>query len=225
MPPRVLLAGPCRLTREGLSALLEDSGEWQVAGSASGPAETVRLWTELRPDVTVLEIGSPATRGLDAAVELGRCFPASKRIALTGNSSNTVLLEAIRSGIQGCLSLAATPSEFFNALRVVAAGGSCFVAGPHEDLKRSRSQEAPPLRPHFNVLDQLTRREKQVLRLVASGLSSRRIATELGLSPETVRSYRKSLMRKLGVSGVAGLVPLAVAADILKPNAPSSCGV
>lgn len=220
--PRVLLAGPWRLTREALSAMLEGLGEWQVSGSACGAEETVRLWAQHRPDVTVLEIGSPAARGLDAALELGRHFPSARRLALTGNPTQTVVLEALRSGVQSCLTLAAPPSEFLHALRIVAGGGSYISPGLSEDLRPSFSAPESSARFPREVLNSLTRREKQVLRRVAQGRSSRRIAEELNLSPETVRSYRKNLMRKLGVSGVARLVPLAVAAGILEPAARSA---
>jgi DNA-binding NarL/FixJ family response regulator len=215
MALQVLLAGPWRLTREALSALLEHSGEWRVAGTACGAEETVRLWAELRPDVAILEIGSPADRGLDAAIELGRCYPAAKRLALTGNPDLALVWEAIRSGVQSCLSLTASLSEFFNALRVVADGGSYISPEFSGHLRRSLTTPEPLLRSPARQLRSLNRREMQVLRLVAGGRSSRQIAVELGLSAETVRSYRKSLMRKLGVSGVARLVPLAVAAGLL----------
>lgn len=215
MPLRILLAGPCRLTREGLAALLAREEGFAVAGEASSAPEMVQLCESLRPDLVVVEVGSPAPRGLAHMHELGRRVPTVKRLALTGAADGRVILDTIRSGVQACLSLSAPVEEFFHALRVVADGGSYLSPEISDQVRRSLlAGEAASASPGAS-LGRLTPRERQVLRLVAQGYSSREIAAQLSLSPETVRSYRKSLMRKLGVSGVAKLVPLAAAAGLI----------
>lgn len=222
MPLRILLAGPCRLTREGLAALLTREEGFAVAGEASSAPEMVRLCESLHPDLVVVEVGSPAPRGLAEVHELGRRLPAVKRLALAGAADSRLILDTIRSGAQGCVSLSASAEEFLHALRVVAGGGSYMSPEVSEQVRRSLlAAEAAAPSPEAS-LGRLTPREKQVLRLVAQGYSSREIAAQLKLSPETVRSYRKSLMRKLGVSGVAKLVPLAAAAGLIPWDNPYS---
>ncbi|MGQ9634330.1 MAG: LuxR C-terminal-related transcriptional regulator [Bryobacteraceae bacterium] len=215
MPLRILLAGPCRLTREGLAALLAREEGFAVAGVASSAPEMVQLCEQVRPDLVVIEVGSPAPRGLAEVHELGRRVPAVKRLALAGAAESRLIVDTIRSGVQACLTLGASTEEFLYALRVVADGGSYLSQEISEQVRRSLlAGEAAASSPEAS-LGRLTRREKQVLRLVAQGLSSREIAAQMKLSPETVRSYRKSMMRKLGVSGVAKLLPLAAAAGLI----------
>ena len=200
--------------RDGIRALLDRSGEFSVAGEAENGAEAIQTCTETHPDLVLMDIGLPGLNGVEATTELLRHCPNAKVVILSMYDDEHSVVRAIQAGARGYVVKRASSGDLLDALRAVARGGSYL--SPHISerlLVRIRRGEweamsRPPL------LAQLTPREFQVLGMIVEGRASKEIAVMLSLGVETVRSYRKSMMKKLQVSNVAALIRVAMAAGL-----------
>ena len=219
---RVLLVEDHKIMREGIRALLDRSGEFTVVGDAESASEAVQMCGDTRPDVVLMDIGLPGLNGVDTTRELLRQSPALKVIMLSMYDDEESVVSSIRAGARGYVVKRASSGDLLDALRVVARGGSYL--SPHisdQLLARIRrgDVEAPARHP---ALSQLTAREFQVLGMIVEGKASKEIAVLLHLGVETVRSYRKTMMKKLGVNNVAGLIRVAVSAGLTGKMPPST---
>jgi DNA-binding NarL/FixJ family response regulator len=211
---RVLLVEDHKIMRDGIRALLDRCGEFTVVGDAETGAEAVQMCTETAPDVVLMDIGLAGLNGIDTTTELLRRCPKVKVIMLSMYDDEDSVVDSIRAGARGYVVKRASSNDLIEALRTVARGGSYL--SPHVSerlLTRIRRGEGDTVSRH-PVLAELTPREFQVLGLIVEGKASKDIAVLLNLGVETVRSYRKTLMKKLGVNHVAGLVRVALAAGM-----------
>ncbi len=161
-----------------------------------------------------MDIGLPGLNGVDATAELLRHYPSTKVIMLSVHDDEESVVSSIRAGARGYVVKRASSGDLLDAMRAVARGG-CYLS-PHVSerlLTRIRRGEGEAAGRH-PLLAQLTPREFQVLGLIVEGKASKEIAVMLNLSVETVRSYRKTMMNKLGVNNVAGLIRIALAAGL-----------
>jgi DNA-binding NarL/FixJ family response regulator len=203
MPVRILLADDHAIVRQGLSLLLAGAG-FEVVGEASNGHEAVRLAHELEPDVVVLDVIMPVLNGLDAAREIQHASPRTRAILLTSRQDEQMVLEALQAGIRGCVQKTHQAQDLIQAIRDVAAGGVYLSpAFSHCVVEAYRTRTTLPPDP-------LSRRERQVLQLIAEGKSTRQIANLLGVSVKTAESHRTNIMRKLKISQTAGLVRYAL---------------
>jgi DNA-binding NarL/FixJ family response regulator len=210
----VLLVEDHKIMRDGIRALLDRSGEFAVVGDAESGSEAVQICTETRPDVVLMDIGLPGLNGVDTTTELLRQTPGLKIIMLSMYDDEESVVSSIRAGARGYVVKRASAGDLLDALRVVARGGSYL--SPHiseQLLARIRRGDADTASRH-PLLSQLTPREIQVLSLIVEGKASKEIAVTLDLGVETVRSYRKTMMKKLNVNNVAGLIRVALAAGL-----------
>jgi len=214
MAYRVLLVEDHKIMREGIRALLDRSGEFTVVGDAESASEAVQLCGDTRPDVVLMDIGLPGLNGVDTTVELLRQSPALKVIMLSMYDDEASVVSSIRAGARGYVVKRASSGDLLDALRVVARGGSYLSPHVSEQMLariRRGDVEAPSRHP---LLSQLTPREFQVLGMIVDGKASKEIAVLLNLGVETVRSYRKAMMKKLGVNNVAGIIRVALSAGM-----------
>jgi DNA-binding NarL/FixJ family response regulator len=221
MAYRVLLVEDHKIMREGIRALLDRSGEFTVVGDAESASEAVQMCGDTRPDVVLMDIGLPGLNGVDTTIELLRHTPALKVIMLSMYDDEESVVSSIRAGARGYVVKRASSGDLLDALRVVARGGSYLSPHVSEQLLariRRGDVETPGRHP---VLAQLTPREFQVLGMIVEGKASKEIAVLLNLGVETVRSYRKTMMKKLGVNNVAGLIRVAVSAGLTGKMPPS----
>ncbi len=210
----VLLVEDHKIMRDGIRALLDRSGEFAVVGDAESGSEAVQICTETRPDVVLMDIGLPGLNGVDTTTELLRQTPGLKIIMLSMYDDEESVVSSIRAGARGYVVKRASAGDLLDALRVVARGGSYL--SPHiseQLLARIRRGDADTASRN-PLLSQLTPREIQVLSLIVEGKASKEIAVTLDLGVETVRSYRKTMMKKLNVNNVAGLIRVALAAGL-----------
>ncbi len=225
MTYRVLLVEDHKIMREGIRALLDRSGEFTVVGDAETASEAVQLCHETRPDVVLMDIGLPGLNGVDTTTELLRHSPALKVIMLSMYDDEESVVNSIRAGARGYVVKRASSGDLLDALRAVARGGSYLSPHVSEQLlARIRRGDVEPADRH-PLLSQLTPREFQVLGMIVEGKASKEIAVLLNLGVETVRSYRKTMMKKLGVNNVAGLIRVAMVAGLagkIPEAAPSS---
>ncbi|MGD0500061.1 MAG: response regulator transcription factor [Bryobacteraceae bacterium] len=221
----VVLVEDHKLVRDGIKTLLERGGEFRVVGETESGADAVALCRQCEPDLVLMDIGLPGMSGIEATGELLRHCPAVKVVILSMYDDENSVVSAIRSGARAFVLKMASSSELLDALRAVAHGGS-YLSSQVSDRLLTRIQRGDLETHARGPLEALSPRELQVLRLVAEGKTSKEVAVLLGLGLQTVRSYRKTMMKKLGVNNVAGLTQIALAAGVTNwnkpgPNAPT----
>ncbi len=217
----VVLVDDHKLVRDGIRTILERGTEFRVVGEAENGADAVALCEKLAPELALMDIGLPGMNGIEATTEILRRSPAVNVVILSMYDDENSVVGAIRSGARAFVLKKASSNELLDALRTVARGGS-YLSSQVSDRLLKRIQRGD-LDTHENTaLSTLSPRELQVLRLVAEGKTSKDVAALLDLSSQTVRSYRKTMMKKLGVNNVAGLTQLALAAGLTHWNKPDA---
>jgi DNA-binding NarL/FixJ family response regulator len=163
-----------------------------------------------------MDIGLPGLNGIEATVEILRHCPETRIIVLSMYDDEHSVVSAIRSGARAFVLKKASDNDLLDALRTVAKGGS-YLSPQVSDRLLTRIQRGDLESKQVpSALEGLSPRELQVLRMVAEGKTSKEIAVMLDLGLQTVRSYRKTMMKKLGVNNVAGLTQLALAAGLTR---------
>ena len=221
MPFDVVLVDDHKLVRDGVRTILERGGDFRVVGEAENGADAVHFCRKTPPDIVLMDIGLPGMNGIEATTELLRHCPNVKVIILSMYDDENSVVSAIRSGARAFVLKRASSTELLDALRTVARGGS-YLSSQVSDRLLSRIQRGDLETRDRSPLESLSPRELQVLRLVAEGKTSKDIAALLDLGLQTVRSYRKTMMKKLGVNNVAGLTQLALAAGLTSWNKPDA---
>lgn len=218
----ILLVDDHRIMRDGIRAILKASGEFNVIGEADTGQEAVTMTRSFRPLLVLMDIHLPGLNGIEATVEILRYHPETRVVILSMYEDENSVVQAIRSGARAFVLKKAGDTELMDALRTVARGGS-YLSPEVSDKFLNRVQRGDLNdRRSPSALDSLTPREMQVLRMVAEGKTSKDIASVLGLGLQTVRGYRKTLMKKLGVSNVAGVTQIALANGLARSTATAS---
>jgi DNA-binding NarL/FixJ family response regulator len=216
MPYDILLVDDHKIMRDGIKAILKATEEFQVVGEAEDGAEAVVLSKRLKPDIVLIDISLPKLNGIEATGEIMRHCQETRVIILSMYDDENSVVSAIRSGARAFVLKKASDSDLLDALRTVAKGGS-YLSPQVSDRLLSRIKRGDTEEKRLpQALEGLSPRELQVLRLVAEGKTSKEIAVLLDLGLQTVRSYRKTMMKKLSVSNVAGLTQLALAAGLTR---------
>jgi DNA-binding NarL/FixJ family response regulator len=181
-----------QVVTDGLAALLEDQPDMIVVGSASSLAESVERAAEQAPDVLLLDFRLPDGTGAEAGARIRELRPDVKLIFLSRDDSDTVRLAAMEAGASAFVHKSRAAAEVMDAIRAVASGRNLFTPRTIATLLSRR-------RTTSELVQRLTPRERAVLQMVATGLSSRAIASQMGISYTTVRTHIRSLGRKLDV--------------------------
>lgn len=212
MPIRILIADDHAVVRSGLRALLRADPELEVVGEAEDGTETLRLAETLHPDIVLLDITMPREDGIKTAQRLKEERPELIVLFLTMHEDESLLHEALRAGAAGYLIKRAEESEIIQAIHA-ASRGDIYV---HPAMTRALLHQ-PVTTEHRrgSPVDALTRRELDVLRLLAKGNTNRQIASLLGLSIRTVENHRANLMGKLGLVSRVELVNYAEEHNLL----------
>jgi DNA-binding NarL/FixJ family response regulator len=223
MPVDVLLVDDHKIMRDGIKAILNRSNEFRVVGEAENGTDAVQFVRKFRPQLVLMDIGLPGLNGVETTAEILRHQPDCKIVILSMYDDEHSVVSAVRSGARAFILKRASDNDLLEALRMVAAGGM-YLSPQVSDRLLSRIQKGDlEARQTPKVLEALSPREVQVLRLVADGKTSKEIAVLLDLREQTVRSYRKTMMKKLGVNNVAGLTQLALSTGLTE-NARSHSG-
>lgn len=204
---RVVLADDHVLVRDGLTLLFESMPGVQVMAEAATGEELLRRVEGDLPDLVITDVSMPGMGGIEAIGRLHVLHPGLPVIVLSMDDSIEVIKRVVALGARGYVLKNAPSRELEVAVRTVAGGGSYFSAAIASLLLR-QDADGPA--------DLLTARQMQVLKLVAMGLSSKRVGSELGLSPATVDVHRARIMRRLGIHQIAGLTRYAVKHGLLR---------
>jgi two-component system response regulator NreC len=210
----ILLVDDHDLVREGLRALLEREPGFQVVGEAGDGQTAMRRARELHPQVVLMDVSLPGgLGGLEAAEALLAELPATKVLVLTQYDNPEYIRRALRIGAHGYLLKRGAGAQLVEAIRTVAGGGRYLhpvaAAEVVEMLASGRSLAE-------DELDALTPRERQVIKLLAEGRTSREIAKELGVSLKTAMTHRANLMTKLDLHSRADLIKFAIRRGIIQ---------
>lgn len=199
MPIRLLLVDDQRLMREGLRTLLELEEGFVVSGEASDGQAALSAYELYRPDVVLMDIRMPAMDGVEATRRLRERWPDAHVIILTTFDDDEYVFEGLRAGAQGYLLKAVSGEELAHAIRTVAAGGALIDPSVTRKVVAEFARLAPPSRSAADqLLEPLSEREREVLLLVAKGLSNREIAERLFLAEGTVKNYVTNILGKIG---------------------------
>lgn len=216
MPFGVFLVDDHKIMRDGVKAILSRDPEFYIVGEAENGPEALQFIKLQRPDLVLMDIGMPGLNGVETTAEILRYHPDCKIVILSMYEDEQTVVGAIRNGARGFILKRVSDSDLIDGLRVVAHGGA-YLSPQVSDRLLSRIQKGNlDSKPAGNALDGLSPRETQVLRLVAEGKTSKKIAVVLDLQEQTIRSYRKTMMKKLGVNNVAGLTQLALSTGLTR---------
>jgi DNA-binding NarL/FixJ family response regulator len=216
---RVLLADDQALVRAGFRALLDAQEDIEVVGEADDGEEAVRLSREHAPDVVLMDIRMPGMDGLEATrlIVADDALKAVRIVILTTFDLDEYVFEALRVGASGFLVKNTEPAELVHAVRAVAAGDALLSPGVTKRLVTEFA--ARSRQPRQTVeLDALTEREREVMALVAEGLTNAEIAERLFVSPATAKTHVSRAMVKLGVRDRAQMVVLAYESGLARPG-------
>lgn len=197
-PLRILLVDDHILFRKGLARLLDAQPDFQVVGEASDGAEGVEKARALRPDVVLMDLRMPVCDGLEATRQIKRELPSVRVVVLTVSEDDQDFLAAIRCGADGYLVKSMRPEALFQELRGLAQGETPLSRTMTGKLLRQVARAAPAPLPSAQP-DSLSERERQVLVLLAEGLSNEEIAEALGIAENTVRNHVRNILEKLGL--------------------------
>jgi DNA-binding NarL/FixJ family response regulator len=217
---RVLLADDQSLIRAGFRVLLESADDIEVVGEAVDGAQAVDLAHELRADVVLMDIRMPNVDGLEATRRIAADddLAGLRVIILTTFESDEYVYQAIRAGASGFLVKDSEPAELIQAVRVVARGEALLSPSITRKLITDLASRPSNPRPTGRELDVLTEREREVMALVAAGLSNDEIAGRLYVSPLTAKTHVSRIMTKLDARDRAQLVVLAYESGLVVPG-------
>jgi len=212
-PVRLLLADDHRMLRESLRRSMEDNG-FDVVGEAPDGAEAVRLATELKPDVILMDVTMPVLDGVEATRQVRDRVPGTQVVILTMHADREVLVDAIRAGAAGYLVKDCSTEEVVDTVRKAAAGETALspelaasMLGEVRELVRREEAGAEPI---------ISKREEEVLQLIADGLSTTEVAAKLYISVKTVKNHLASIYQKLDTRDRTQAVLQAVRMGIVR---------
>lgn len=219
MTIRVLIADDQALVRAGFRVLVDAADDLEVVGEAENGEEAVRAAAELKPDVVLMDIRMPGTDGLEATRRILSDGEGAPRVlVLTTFDVDDYVYEALRSGASGFLLKDTDPAQLIEAIRVVARGDALLAPSVTKRLVREFASRPEIRRAHPGRLEVLTEREREVLSLVAQGLSNDEIATKLFISPTTAKTHVSRVMLKLAARDRAQLVVIAYESGLVVPG-------
>jgi DNA-binding NarL/FixJ family response regulator len=213
----VLVVDDHKLVCQGICALLQLEPKLRVAGQAADADEAIRLTLQLSPEVALLDYSLPGIEGDQVIRRLRRDCPEVKILVLSCHADAWHIEQSFRAGASGYMTKFTEASDLFHGIRAVACG-EIFLGGEARRIWNGRAEQE--LSQHQR--GSLSRRQREVLRLIAQGRVNREIAVELSLSIKTVEKHRQELMKKVDIHSAAGLTRYAVESGIIPLGCPSS---
>lgn len=206
---RVVIAEDHTIVREGLRALLSSAPELEIAGEAADGREAIELADRLKPDLIVTDLSMPRMTGVEAVREIKKRSPGTRILVLTVHKTDEYILAALQAGADGYLLKDSTHAELLLAVKHILAGRRYISPGISDKVLQGYldGKKNTEVRTAW---DTLSRREREILKLIAEGYKNKEIAGELCISVKTVEKHRANLMEKLDLHNVQALTALAI---------------
>lgn len=212
---RVMIVDDHALVREGIAAFLKMSDDIEVVGEAADGIEAIEGVKKLNPDIVLMDIAMPRLGGLEALVEIKKINPDAKVLVLTQYEDKEYIKRFLKAGASGYMLKRAVGLDLLNAIKAIAGGEAylhpSIAASVIDDYVGSNKKEAAE-----DPYEMLTDREKQVLKLIAEGHTSKEIADILGISAKTAVAHQTNLSEKLDIHSRAGLIKFAITKGLIK---------
>jgi DNA-binding NarL/FixJ family response regulator len=222
---KVLLADDHEVVRRGLRSILEAQPDCEVVGEAADGRQAVAMTNELKPDIVLLDVGMPMLNGLEATRQILRMHPQTKILIVTLNDSDFVIRNALKAGVRGYVMKSDAVRDLVAAVESLRQNRTFFTPRVSRMISGgvwgsgSHPQDAGVDAGHLlraQEKSRLTRREREVVRLLVEGKNSREIAAILGLSAKTIQTHRSNLMRKLDCHSIGEVVRYAIRNRIIE---------
>jgi len=206
---RIILAEDHTILREGLRSLLASSQDLEIVGEAEDGREAVQLAEELKPDLILTDLSMPRMNGMEAIKEIKARSPDTKILVLTVHKNEEYILATLQAGANGYLLKESTHAELLIAVHHVLKGSRYISPGIADKVLEGYLQGRKTLKNRTSY-DTLTKREREVLKLIAEGYTNKSIADQLCISIKTVEKHRTNLMEKLNLHNVQALIIFAI---------------
>ena len=217
-PVRVLVVDDDDLMRAGLRGVLSSDASIEVVGEGSDGRDAIYRTRLLNPDVVLMDVRMPDVDGITATRDLLAAFPAVRVVILTTFEQDDYIFGALGAGASGFLLKRTAPEELVAAIHTIAAGDSLLSPSVTRRVVERMSGQPPPDAARDARLDELTPREREVLSLVARGLSNGEIAAELVIEESTVKTHVKRILAKVGARDRVQAVIFAYASGLVSPG-------
>lgn len=208
MAIKIFLSDDHAIVRDGLRRSLQQEEDMEVVGQAKDGLTTIQMVKELSPDIILMDIAMPDINGMDTCREITRDFPNIKVIGLSMHSAKKFVSEMFKAGAAGYLPKNCEYDELSTAIRTVMAGKT-YLSPSITDVVVDNFVRTSP-EENNSVFYTLTKRERQVLQLMAEGKTTKQIGQSLHISPKTVEAHRLRVMEKLNINNVAQLTKYAI---------------
>jgi two-component system response regulator NreC len=206
---KILIVEDHTILREGLKSLLSTNPELEIVGEAGDGREAIYLVEKLTPDLVMMDLSMPRMDGMEAIREIKRRWPQTKILPLTVHKTEEYVLTTLKAGADGYLLKDANYQEMTTAIKSVLTGKRYLSPGVSEKIIEGYLEGKQTIKIQ-GAFDNLTTREREVLKLIAEGYRNKQIADELVISPKTVEKHRANLMIKLNLHSVSELTAYAM---------------
>ena len=209
---RVLIVDDHPVTREGLHAALDLAKDVLIVGEAESGEDAVIKVGELSPDIVFMDVRMPGMNGIEATKAIREASPTTRVILFTVDESRASISEAIQAGVSGYLLKDASPEDLVGAARNAVEGNAVI----HPQLTKTFIEEVHLAEVEGTKAMPLSKREREILQKVADGATTRQVATDLGISPHTVKTHLERIFEKLGANDRAQAVAIAIRTGIVR---------
>ena len=216
-PIRLLLADDHTLFRKGLVSLLNQEKCFEILGEAEDGRDAITQAKEKSPDIVLMDIHMPVVNGLDATRQITKTRPETKVVILTFSEDDQHVFEAIKSGAYGYLSKKITPARLSELLLGVARGEAPLSGTTASKILKEFATSSSTSRPN-SLVDELSEREREILKLLAAGLTNKEIGCRLMIAENTVKNHLKNILAKLHLRNRVQAAALALKEGLLPPE-------
>jgi DNA-binding NarL/FixJ family response regulator len=218
---RILIADDHGLVRRGARAVLRSRHGWRVIGEATNGLEAVEKSIKLRPDVAVIDISMPELDGVEAVRQIREAVPDTKVLVLTMHDSDQIVQRALEAGAHGYILKSDLTDSLPRAVKAITEGKRFLTPKVSEIVLEGFLKTRSQSRQRDRAGARTTRREAEVIRLLAEGKANKEIAALLGITVRTVETHRSKIMLKLGFHSLAELIHYAIRHKIVSMPSPS----
>ena len=211
---RILIADDHEVAREGMRLLLERQPNWEVCGVAKTGRDAVEQAKTLQPDIVVLDMGMPELNGLEAARQIKSLLPTTELLIFTGHENEELIREVFDAGAKSYILKAGAAEHLVEAIHALSQHKPFFTTKVAE-VVFAKFMDGPGRDPAQGE-ERLTKREREIVQLIAEGASNKEVAQKLGVSLRTAETHRANVLRKLNLSSVADLVRYAIRNNIVQ---------